>query len=297
MEHGDLKRLMIFAQVINSGSFAAAARKLGLPRSSVSKQVSELEESLGIRLIQRTTRKLSLTQEGGRILQHCESIAHDLGQIELVAESESISGHVTISVAHDVAEAWLLPRLHTFRLRHPDIYVRIVVDDFVSDIVGEQIDLALRGAIADDASSLIGREIGREATRFYASPDYVDQHGQPDKLSDLQQHTWVLLTQVFPQQNVNLYSGKRVHKFKATRFHETDSPNIERLMIEQGMGIGIHLPSMAASSVSQGKMVQVLPNHHSVTVRFSLVYPSRVLPLRTRLLVEHLVQSGWFNGR
>ena len=102
---------------------------------------------------------------------------------------------------------------------------------------------------------------------MFASPDYIAAHGLPETNDQLSEHTWVIISQVARQKSVELFENGRDQSFKAAKYHECDSPNIQRLMLENGFGIGLHLPSLARASVAAGRLVNVLPNHHSLEIR------------------------------
>lgn len=291
MQLNDLKRLLIFVQVVSTGSFTDAAKRLKLPRSSVSEQISALEKSLGMRLLQRTTRKLSLTHEGKQVFDHAQSIQGMVNQIDTLGDSSEAFGVVKITITTDLAELWLIPLLIAFNKKHPDIYVQLIVNDFSLDLVAEEIDLALRVAPKDNNLSLVGRTLKEEPLCLYASTAYLEKYGMPQE-ENLLQHHWITLQQVSPNGEL-LLQANQPHKIKLAHYHETNSPQLLRVMVEQGIGIGLMLPSIVKNQIKQGFVQRVLPHYCSPTFQISLVYPSRQLPLRTRLLADYLVNAGW----
>lgn len=156
MEKNHLRRLLVFAQVIKCGSFTAAAKQLSLPRSSISEHVKTLESVLGVRLVQRTTRKISLIPEGRAVHTKAQSIQSLVDEIGAMSLKQTPSGVVNISMTQDIARTWLIPILPEFYRRHPDIEINIITNDFISDMVDEQIDLALRVSSSTVNSSFIG---------------------------------------------------------------------------------------------------------------------------------------------
>lgn len=258
----------------------------------MSENISALEKSLSYRLLQRTTRKISLTDEGKAVYKLSQNIHELLSDIDSLELIEKAAGKVSISINTDIAQDWLIPLLVEFNQKFPDIFVKISIDEFASDLIDENIDLALRVSSPENQSSFVGRVMGKETTCFYASPGYLQQYGSVS-LKNIHTHKWVLLTQMTHKKGIDLFRGKNQHVIKPKICNETDSPKILIQMLEKDFGLGILLPSTAKNSVKHGKLVKVLPQYHNVTLQISLVYPSRNLPLRTRLLVDHLIVSGW----
>lgn len=293
MDKNHLKRLVVFSHVVIAGSFSAAARQLSLPRSSISEHIKLLEAGLGVRLLQRTTRTISLTPEGRVVFEKSQSIQALLREIEALAFDQTPSGKVTLSTTQDIAQFWLIPRLPEFYRLYPEIEVNLVVNDFISDLVHEQIDLAIRVTIMGKDSMLIGRELGNERMKLFASTEYLDQHGTPQSLQDLQHHRWIMFQQMTPQGVVVLRDASQQETLKPNRIYETNSPAIQRCMLEAGLGIGVHLPSLAQGSVKSGLLRPFMESWSSTAYSVHLVYPSRELPARTRALVEYLTTVDW----
>lgn len=293
MDSSDLKRLTIFAEVVENGSFASAARALSLPRSSVSEHVRVLEASLGVRLLQRTTRKLSLTPEGHAVYAKALSIQDIITEINQLTNAQQASGVITVSATQDIAEVWLLPKLKEFNQTYPDICVNIMADDYVSDLIEQSIDVAVRVTPHGRDSSLIGRTLGQESLRLFASPHYIQQQEKPDALECLANWQWVLLQQISTDGKIRLLQGERELVLKPTRHRITNAPTVQKRLMEQGHGIGLHLPSLLSAQVEAGLLCQVMEDVKSTSYDIRLVYPSRKLPKRTRVFVEYLVATGW----
>lgn len=168
----DLKRLAFFAEVVRNGSFAGAARSLSLPRSSVSEHIRLLESSLGVRLLQRTTRKLSLTPEGHEVYARARSIQELVTEFSQLTSTQRASGAITVSATQDIADVWLMPKLEEFNQAYPDIQVNLMADDYISDLVEQRIDVAIRVTVKGRESNLIGRTLGQESLRLYSSSAY-----------------------------------------------------------------------------------------------------------------------------
>ncbi len=293
MNHNDLKRLAFFAEVVANGSFAGAARTLSLPRSSISEHIRLLESSLGVRLLQRTTRKLSLTPEGHEVYVRARSIQNLVAEINHLTSAQDSSGSITVSATQDIADVWLMPKLAEFNEVYPDIHVNLMADDYLSDLVEQRIDVAIRVTVEDHNSSLVGRTLGQEALQLFCNPAYSQRHEVPQAMEDLSHWDWVLLNQVSADGKVKLQQGRREFVLKPMLSRATNAPTLQRRLLELGHGVGLHLPSLVSKQLEAGILVPVLKDVTSTLYSIKLVYPSRNLPLRTRAFVEFLVNCGW----
>ena len=172
--------LAVFVNVVEAGSLAQAARSLGMTPSAVSKRLIQLEDRLGVRLANRTTRRLSLTEVGAEFYARCSEILSDIQDAEATAagRQQTPAGILRVSCASLVGDRVLIPLLPDFAERHPDLQVDLVLSDRVSDIVEEGFDLALRIG-APKSSSLIGRVLVPGQRVLCAAPDYLERHGAP----------------------------------------------------------------------------------------------------------------------
>lgn len=283
-----LKRLAIFATVVEQGSFAKAAALLQMSRSSVSEQVALLEQALKVRLLQRTTRQLTLTLEGKQVYPQAAQINGAMRSVKELVNQEQARGRVRITTTTDLALEWLNPKLQQFRTLYPEIYFDLVLVDRELDLVAEQIDLAIRiGYLRDD--SLVVRPLFQDKTHIIVGASY------PHTLANitvetLQQQSWVLLKQLHPYNQVTLQSQGQLLSFVPESFHSCDSPLVQRDMIQRGWGIGLHLPTTIQSELAQGTLEVVVPEWYGDEMNFCIVYPSRrQLPLRVRHLLDYLL--------
>ncbi len=185
----EFSNMQLFVLVVHEGSFSAAARALGITPSSVSRQISQLEEDLSARLFQRTTRKQSLTEAGGIYFQHAERIIADLKIARLAVNrlTDTPSGSLHITVEADFAVAYIAPILPDFLELYPKIDIRISMSVGMVDLVDSGIDMAIRIGHLDD-SSLIARNIAISRSVVCASPTYIEMHGKPSHPKDLEGH-------------------------------------------------------------------------------------------------------------
>jgi len=286
--------MAIFVQVVDSGSFSAAASKLGITKSGVSQQVSQLEEELGIRLLHRTTRQLRLTEAGTLYLEGCRQMveAADAANQQMGLYRMEPSGTLRISCSHEFAANHLIPLLAPFMERHPKLSLDIDGTDQVINLLEEQIDLAIRIGQLDD-SGMVVRKIGDLEEVLVASPAYLDQQGVPETPDDLIKHQWVAFTQKTTPYQVRLLGPagqqKKVRLYGRTR---TNSAASLREMMRSGLGIGQILKLIVKEDLEQGRLVQVLPQYRFEPVGMFAVYPQKShLPLKVRAVIDYLVEN------
>ncbi|MFZ6873566.1 LysR substrate-binding domain-containing protein [Undibacterium sp. Di27W] len=293
MHFDQLRRMALFAQVVRYGSFSAASRALDLATSVLSAAVSQLEIELGVRLLHRTTRRLSLTEVGQEYYQQCQSMlaAAEAAQ-ELIAESSGeIAGRLRISAASDVAESIILPALQPLTRTHPKLVLDIQVADNIVDMASQQIDLSIRSGWMRD-SSLVARKLSDLHEVLVASPAYLKQSGIPQNPEDLSQYQIIAMTRltdptILPLKNAD---GLLI-KVSLTASAMTDSVRLLTHMAVQGMGLA-RLPSYAVSQdLRAGRLVTVLDNWQLPGAGIFAVTLKRGLqPQKVRAAIEALTQ-------
>lgn len=296
IDFSDLRLLGIFITVVETGSFSAAARKLKTSRSRVSEQVSQLEQRLGTRLLQRTTRKLTTTSEGLHVYEYARKLPDIIKDIEAVVTPSTPTGRVSITLNQDIAHRYLLPSLEGFSQQFPDIQLDLILDDDKLDLIDNQIDLAIRIGMPED-DSLVARVLHTGAIALYASPEYLRRAGgMPASVEALEQCQWVLFYNRF-------YSGLVFHdeeknatvELRPERFYRVSSPYLIQKMVFNGLGVGPLLTLTASEEVSRGGLQAIMPNLSIAPMQFSLIYPSRRhMPLRTRAVIDYLLQANLF---
>nr|WP_321463145.1 LysR family transcriptional regulator [uncultured Cohaesibacter sp.] len=291
-----LRPLAIFVCVVDEGSFAGAARHLKSSRSRVSEQITQLEDDLGIRLLQRSTRKLSLTGEGKAVYEKVRQLPRLLEETLEIATQELPAGRVSITATNDVGVSQLLPALKSFRALYPEVELDIILSDARLDLVAEGIDMGVRIGLPRD-DSLIGRVLYEDRFRLYATPAYLEKHGTPNGIGDLAAHSWICLANVSPAGVHRLYHGERLLTLQSQSYELCNSPQMVIAMCLADMGIAQLFPSTVRKEVAAGRLVPLLPELCGEMMIFSLVYPSRKhLPLRTRALIDHLLAFKLFKG-
>jgi DNA-binding transcriptional LysR family regulator len=281
----DLNRAATFLQVVESGGFTAAAAVLGLPTSSVSRSVAKLEDDLGVMLLERTTRRVALTEVGRAYFERVrEALAGlDEATAEALDAAREPQGMVRIAVPPDFAPA-LAPALAVFLRQHPKIRVELSASARAAELVGEHADLGLaHGRLPD--SSLISRRLGETAHRLYAAPSYLAARGQPSALDELARHSLILRNgssqweMIGPRgveivQVAGVVSGDHLWFIVDTTL--------------AGLGIAL-LPEFAVAAHQRaGALVEVLPAYHAAIQLQLLTHASRRVPYRVALLRDFL---------
>lgn len=273
----DLSAIAAFVRVVEAHSFAAAARQLELSASGVSRAVSRLETSLGVRLLARTTRSLSITEEGRAFYERCRRILADLDEA-----TESISdardhprGRLRVAAAMSVGRALVLPNLSEFHERYPDIRLEMVLGDRSMDMVEEGIDCALRvGELAD--SSMVARRIGQFRSLVCASPGYLEKFGRPTRLDELAGHRCIGYTK--PVQGIVPWDFWTPEGRTSIEIAPMLALNDAESVIQAGVqGLGLIQTgyAIAALYLKYGKLVPVLEDMETSGPEVWMVYPQR----------------------
>ncbi|PXX43178.1 LysR family transcriptional regulator [Undibacterium pigrum] len=293
MHFDQLRRMALFAQVVRYGSFSAASRALDLATSVLSAAVSQLENELGVRLLHRTTRRLSLTEVGQDYYQQCLAMmaAAETAQ-DLIAESSGeIAGRLRISASSDVAENILLPALHPLTKAHPKLLLDIQVADNIVDMASQQIDLSIRSGWMRD-SSLVARKLSDLHEVLVASPAYLKKSGMPQTPEDLNRYQIIAMTRLSDPTILSLKNAEGVTvKVSLAPSAMTDSVRLLTHMAAEGMGLA-RLPSYAVSNdLRSGRLVAVLEDWQLPGAGIFAVTLKRGLqPQKVRAAIEALTQ-------
>ena len=286
----DLNDIAVFAAVAQFESFSRAARSLGMPVSTVSRKVTTLEAQLGVTLIQRTTRKLSLTAQGRAYYAECGEPLKQLRDAERVLSEAQRrpEGLLRVTVPMTLGQPPFFDFLSAFMRSYPEIEVDLLVTNMFMDLVAENIDVAVRfGELRD--SSLVAQRLGRSTHFLVAAPDYLDQHGTPLRPEDLSGHRCVLVNARGNEAEWHLVKGGETASLRvsgAVSVHDIQSANA---MTERGHGIGRLPPIFCDSLLASGKLVRVLPGWSAPDVFVHAVYPTRrFLPSRLQVFLQEL---------
>jgi DNA-binding transcriptional LysR family regulator len=289
----DLNRVAIFSRVVAEGSFTAAARALGLPKSSVSRSVALLEHDLGVRLLQRSTRALRLTDAGARLHDKASRALADLDEATAEASDReaSASGVVRVTAPVDLGVAVLAPVVARFSRAHPSIRVELVLTARVVDLVGEGVDLALRVGVVQGAA-LVARLVAKIESGLYASRGYLAASGAPGKVEELGSHACVLFRGAHGAATWALSGPSGVRRVRVAGRLDVDDLSAARKCVLAGAGIGLLPAILVAREVERGRLVRVLPEHSAEATPLHLAVPTaRLLPKRVALLRDLLLSE------
>lgn len=284
----DLHRVAIFVKVVDEGGFTAAARAIGLPKSSVSRAVSLLEAELGARLLRRSTRSISLTDAGAAFYERATRGLSILDEArEAVVELESdIRGPVRITAPVDAGIWMLAPIVASFIERHPAVQLDVVLTGRVIDLVEEGFDLALRaGPIRDER--LVAKKLPTLGFALYASRAYLERHGAPSRVTDLAKHRCVLFRAPRGKMSWSLSGPSGEQTVEVSGPASADDYSFAVQLVAAGAGIGL-LPMPVAERA--GGVERVLPRYGAPGGLLHLVHASgRYLPRRVAALRDHIV--------
>jgi DNA-binding transcriptional LysR family regulator len=289
-----VRLLLAFAEGARRGSFAAAARELGLSPSAIVKSVARLERELGVRLFQRTTRQVKLTQDGEALYERCKRVLDELADLELAAANASRepTGVLRLDMPITYGKQVLLPLLTDLAQRHPALGLEVRLSDVYSEIVGSGMDAVVRIGEVND-SRLVARVFDFQYLGVYGSPAYFARTSRPQSVAVLERHNCLrfrIPTTGRDRPWQFLVDKKPVSLDPHLRYVVNDGEALVAAAIA-GLGL-IQVPSyMAAAAVKAGELVEVLAKFRPNPMPISLVYAStRHMPLRLRLLIDALTQ-------
>jgi len=291
----DLNLVRTFSRVVEAQSFTAAARSLGMPKSSVSRAVSRLEEELGARLIERTTRQLKLTMTGRAYYDGAARALAALTDAEqFVAESQGEPrGTVRLSVPVAVDRGFLSGVVASFVKQYPAIRVDVSFTNRLVDLVGEGFDLALRGARGGrlQGSSLIARKVARLSLWLFAAPSYLKNRRAPRRPADLAKHDVILFDPHGTNaKTIELMGPSGAEPVEVTGSLSSDDFLFIRELVLRGAGITFMVPPL--EDLRSGALLRVLPDYEVPDLWISLVMPSnRHLPRRVALFRDALIEA------
>ena len=288
-----LRSMQVFASVVEHGSFVAAADALDLSRPMASKHVKQLETSLGVRLLNRTTRTVSLTEAGRTFYRRCQTIFAEIDAA--VAEASDLQvkprGILRINAPISFGCSPLTPALARFQDRYPDIGVELTLDDHVVDLVDEGYDVAIRiGRLAD--STLIARKLAPCTLKVCVSPEYLDQRGQPTSPEDLVDHN-CLIYAYSAMGRTWTFSRKR-RKF-AVSVDGDFRANFGQAVVEAatcGRGIVFEPDFLVRKHLADGSLVHILTDYSTPEYGIYAVHAqNRLVPRKVRILIDWLVDA------
>jgi DNA-binding transcriptional LysR family regulator len=289
----DLNDIVVFTKVVETRSFTGAAEQLGLPKSTVSRKLAQLEERLGVRLVQRTTRKLALTEIGEAYYERCARIVADVVAAEqLVTDMQATPrGRVRVTAPIDLSTWYLGAICASFMAHHPDVTVELEATDRITDLIEEGYDVAVRfGALTE--STLIARRLCKIEMFLVATPAYLERRGAPAAVEDLDDHDRVLFTPNARVQGWTLVQGDASYEFGRPARFASNNVGAVRDAVLADAGISVLAEFMVAADIAAGRLVPVLPGWRGRPSDVHAVYPARQnLPPRLSLFLDHLASA------
>ena len=288
-----LSEMQVFVAAVRSGSFSAAGRQLELSPSAVSKLISRMESRLGVRLLNRTTRTLSLTEGGQVYFQRCIEIIQDVESAEdaLSGFGQVPKGTLRINSSAGFARHQLIPQLSEFQAMYPEIDIELQLSGLSVDLIGGRVDVAIRLGLLED-TSLVARKLGESQRIVCASPAYLEKHGQPQTPEELKQHQCLRLS---TSDSFNQWHFKRQGAREVIDIgHGFVTDNVEALHEYARMGGGIARLSsfMVADDIEAGRLVPLLRHYDIDKQQIHVLYTHRkYLPAKIRVFVDFLLQK------
>ena len=284
--------LMLFARVVDEGSFSRAAERVGLPKSTVSRRIAMLESQLGERLLLRTTRKLTVTDFGHSVLEHAHQVAAEVEAASSLAQHRQIepSGRLRVSMPGDFAHMVLGSLMAAFIEKYPAISLEVDLTPRRVDLIGENFDLALRMGDLPDDSTLTARKVATFTIGLYASPGYLERRGMPSEPEALMEHDALRLLQRSGDAAPWVLNRGEQHWEGLPPGRATaNSPELLLRLARAGAGIAAVSDHFATSYVETGELVPVLEDWTLPEVSAWAVFPGRrLMPARTRVFLDAL---------
>ena len=291
----DLNDVAIFVQVVRCGSFAEASRRLGVPPNTLSRRVQQLEAQLGTRLMQRSTRHLTLTSAGQVFLERCSGAVEglmDAGE-ELQAVNQEPSGLVRVAAPADFFDFFAMEWLTEFLVAHPKVRVDFVLSDGRADLIADRIDVAFRGGILEDSGLFARKVLDAGSDGLVASPAYIARRGVPATLQDLADHDCLAFSHPSGKATwrVTGPDGAPAEVQVAGRFSGNTAQALRKAALA-GLGIALLPSTLTQRDLRAGLLVPMLPGYHRLGHGVHMVYPSRrYLPLAVSAFIELVISK------
>jgi DNA-binding transcriptional LysR family regulator len=283
----DLNDLDVFCRVVEREGFSRAAADLGVPASSVSRRIARLEESLGVRLLQRTTRKLHLTDAGKSYYDEVSRALTDLASAEKCVQvtQGTPRGRVRVTT---VSEPFVEALLYDFLLRYPDVNLEVDKSHRVVDLVAEGFDLAIRAGSLPD-SSLVAHRLLTSGPIVVAAPSYLERRGIPTTVADLRQHDCVIMASSIAGASWTLRTPRGESRVSVSGRIAVNAFQAAVEACVQGLGLGLFPRHFIEPRIKSGELVAVLPEAAPSPTGLWVVYPSRTLVApAVRALIDHI---------
>jgi DNA-binding transcriptional LysR family regulator len=286
--------MQTFVRVVENGSLSATAERMNIAKSAVSRRLADLESRLGVQLLHRTTRRISLTESGRHYYEQAQRLLAELEDVEqsVASEHTNLSGLLRIAAPLSFGIKHLSPLLDEFLLQHPDVDLEINLNDRTVNLLEEGLDLAIRiGMLAD--STLMTRRLATVHHIICASPDYLAQHGEPMHPEDLKHHAALNYSNMPESQlwQFNLPDAKTLSVRPPVRLRANNGDVLLQAAID-GLGVLVSPDFICHEAISQGLLKPVLVNYPQAVMHVYVIYPAqRHVSRRVRTLIDFLVEK------
>ena len=284
----DLNEMLVFARIVQAGSFTAAAAALGMPKSTVSRKLSELEERLKARLLQRTTRKLSLTDVGRTYYDYCVRIVGEIEEAERAVSSLQETPRGLLRVTAPVNAAYLGPIVSDYLERYPEVRLELFCTGRTVDLVEERFDLGIRaGTLAD--STLIARSLGSVGWFLVAAPAYLKKRRRPRSPEDLKERDCLFFGAGIHGADLHLENGESSEQVAPPARLLVSDMDVLHAAVTRGLGIGLLPAFLCVEDLRARRLERVLRDWNAPSTPVHVVYPStRHLSPKVKSFVDHL---------
>lgn len=284
--------LHTFIRVVETGSFSAVAREINASQSAVTRQVAQLEEHFGVRLLHRTTRKLSLTDDGQDLVTRARHLLEEAEDLEDTFGKNNGTPTGLVRIGIPVGAAILLVADFTAMLRrHPGLAVEMVVSEHPDDLVGERLDVALRFGQSPD-TSLVSRALATMGSAPVAAPAYLEKYGAPEHPSDLLKHTCIIQDMGPDSTHWTFFGADGPTEVAIASAFRSNNSLVVRQAALAGYGIALLGDPITLTEIRAGRLYRLLPDYTVRRRQAFLVYPSRRhLAQRTRVVIDFLIEE------
>ncbi|WP_372028409.1 LysR substrate-binding domain-containing protein [Pseudomonas kurunegalensis] len=289
-----LTELELFVHTAELGTLSKAAELLNISNASSSRHLAALEERLNVRLIDRNTRRLSLTPSGHEFYHRCKTLLSDLKEAEssLTVASADPSGTLTVTASISFAMLNLAPLIPKFRKRYPMIKIKLLGANRYYDIMDSEVDLAIRTREFEPDSNLSIRRLAETRRVLAASPGYLHQRGTPKTVEDLARHDMLLYSHANQPRQLNFQRGEETASISIDPILETNDGQIVRAAALAGTGILVQPMYIIYDDLISGRLVPVLDDWHLPKLTINIAFQDkRYMPARTRLFIDFLVEE------
>ena len=291
-----LDELTIFLAILDGGSLAAASRRLRRSPPAVSRILAGLEGRMGIRLVERTTRRIAPTEAGRQLADQARRLLSDYDEMTSVEthaghDGRPLRGNLRVTAPLVFGRRHITPVIASFLARHPGITAELILHDRSLDLLEERLDVALRIGHLED-STLVARKIGQVRRLLVASPDYLRRCGHPRQLDELDQHDIVLSTGQSLLADWPFHSPGSGHTPRITPRFQVNDVEAMLVMLRAGHGIGSVLSYQVVDELASGQLQRLLSDFEAPLIPVQLVIPSaHLMPAKTRLFLDHATAS------